>query len=99
MDVQLMNLVTRLETRTRQLLLQHDKVQQENAELMKKLASREEELLNLQIENEDLKNQYTRLKMAKYIDMADDDVKQIRGRISKMVRDIDKCIALLKSEQ
>lgn len=94
-----MNLVTRLEARTRQLLLQYDKVQQEKLELMKKLADREEQILNLQIENEDLKNQYARLKTAKYIDLADDDVKQIRGRISKMVRDIDKCIALLKSEQ
>ena len=94
-----MNLVTRLEARTRQLLLQYDKVQQEKLELMKKLADREEQILNLQIENEDLKNQYAHLKTAKYIDLADDDVKQIRGRISKMVRDIDKCIALLKSEQ
>ena len=98
MDAQLMDLVVRFETRTRQLLMQYKQLQQENAALLQKLGNREDEILTLQIENEDLKNQYQRLKTAKYIDLADDDKKQIRGRISKMVRDIDKCIALLKVE-
>ena len=98
MDAQLMDLVVRFETRTRQLLMQYKQLQQENAALLQKLGKREDESLTLQIENEDLKNQYQRLKTAKYIDLADDDKKQIRGRISKMVRDIDKCIALLKVE-
>ena len=98
MDAQLMDLVVRFETRTRQLLMQYKQLQQENAALLQKLGKREVEILTLQIENEDLKNQYQRLKTAKYIDLADDDKKQIRGRISKMVRDIDKCIALLKVE-
>ena len=93
-----MDIVVRLETRTRQLLLQHKQLQQENATLLQKLGKREDEILSLQIENEDLKNQYQRLKTARYIDLADDDSKQIRSRISKMVRDIDKCIALLKVE-
>ena len=96
MDAQLMDLVVRFETRTRQLLMQYKQLQQENAALLQKLGKREDEILTLQIENEDLKNQYQRLKTAKYIDLADDDKKQIRGRISKMVRDIDKCIAMLK---
>ena len=98
MDAHLMDLVVRFETRTRQLLMQYKQLQQENAALLQKLGKREDEILTLQIENEDLKNQYQRLKTAKYIDLADDDKKQIRGRISKMVRDIDKCIALLKVE-
>lgn len=98
MDAQLMDLVVRFETRTRQLLMQYKQLQQENAALLQKLGKREDEILTLQIENEDLKNQYQRLKTAKYIDLADDDKKQIRGRISQMVRDIDKCIALLKVE-
>ena len=98
MDAQLMDLVVRFETRTRQLLMQYKQLQQENAALLQKLGKREDEILTLQIENEDLKNQYQRLKTAKYIDLADDDKKQIRGRISKMVRDIDKCISMLKTE-
>lgn len=91
-----MDLVVRLETRTRQLLMQHNQLQQKYSQLQEKLAAREEEILSLQIENEDIKRQYAHLKMAKYIDLADDDSKQIRSRINKMVRDIDKCIAMLK---
>ena len=43
--------------------------------------------------------QYSRLKMAKYIDMADNDVKDMRGCIRTMVRDIDRCISMLKVTQ
>ena len=98
MNTKVNDLVLRLETRTRQLLLRYKKLQQEIEQLQKRLAEREEEILNLQVKNEELEEKYAHLKMAKYIDMADDDVKDMRGRISRMVRDIDKCIAMLKSE-
>ena len=57
------------------------------------------QILSLEIQNEELKQQYSRLKMAKYIDMADNDVKDMRGRIRTMVRDIDRCISMLKVTQ
>ena len=45
-------------------------------------------------------NQFDKaLEMAKYIDMADNDVKDMRGRIRTMVRDIDRCISMLKVTQ
>ena len=58
----------------------------------------EEQILELQIENEELKDKYTHLKMAKYIDLTDDEKRQSRSRINKMVRDVEKCIAILKVE-
>jgi hypothetical protein len=36
--------------------------------------------------------------MAKYIDLTDDEKRQSRSRINKMVRDVEKCIAMLKVE-
>ena len=96
MDEQLMNLVVRLETRTRQLLLQHQQLQKDYDALCRTVQEREEEILDLQVRNEELQQQYGHLKMAKYIDMADNDVKDMRGRIRKMVRDIDRCISMLK---
>lgn len=98
MNAKVNEMVLRLETRTRQLLLRHKKLQQQMAQLQQRLQQREEEILNLQIRNEELEQNYARLKMAKYIDMADDDVRDMRGRINRMVRDIDKCIAMLKTE-
>ena len=99
MNKELKELIVRLETRTRQLILQQDKLQEEQKELRLQLQQKDEEILNLQIQNEELKQQYSHLKMAKYIDMADNDVKDMRGRIRTMVRDIDRCISMLKVTQ
>jgi predicted RNase H-like nuclease (RuvC/YqgF family) len=98
MDAKLTELIIRLETRTRQLLLQYGKSQEEKKELQLRLKERDAEILSLRQKNEELQQQYTHLKMAKYIDMADDDVKDLRGRIRKMVRDVDRCISMLKVE-
>ena len=99
MNQELKDLITRLETRVRQLVLQQKQLQEEQGKLRKQLSEKDEEILNLQIQNEELKQQYSHLKMAKHIDMADDDVKDIRGRIRTMVRDIDRCISMLKVTQ
>ncbi|MBP3712037.1 MAG: hypothetical protein IJ537_03185 [Bacteroidaceae bacterium] len=99
MNQELKNLITQLETRVRQLILQQDKLQGEQDSLRKLLSEKDEEILRLQVQNEELKQQYSHLKMAKYIDMADNDVKDMRGRIRTMVRDIDRCISMLKVTQ
>lgn len=99
MNKELKELIVRLETRTRQLILQQEKLQEEQKELRLQLQQKDEEILNLQIQNEELKQQYSHLKMAKYIDMADNDIKDMRGRIRTMVRDIDRCISMLKVTQ
>ncbi|MEE1308630.1 MAG: hypothetical protein UHJ41_00870 [Bacteroidaceae bacterium] len=99
MNKELKELIVRLETRTRQLILQQERLQEEQKELRLQLQQKDEEILNLQIQNEELKQQYSHLKMAKYIDMADNDVKDMRGRIRTMVRDIDRCISMLKVTQ
>jgi len=98
MDAKLTELIIRLETRTRQLLMQHGKLLDEKRELISCLQERDAEILSLKLKNEELQQKYTHLKMAKYIDMADDDVKDLRGRIRKMVRDVDRCISMLKVE-
>lgn len=99
MNTELKELIVRLETRTRQLILQQEKLQEEQEKLRLQLQQKDDEILNLQIQNEELKQQYSHLKMAKYIDLADNDVKDMRGRIRTMVRDIDRCISMLKVTQ
>ena len=99
MNQDLRDIITRLETRVRQLIMQQEKLVEEREKLREQLSEKDDEILNLQIQNEELKQQYSRLKMAKYIDMADNDVKDMRGRIRTMVRDIDRCISMLKVTQ
>lgn len=99
MTQELKNLIIQLETRVRQLIMQQEELRGEQDELRSLLKKKEEEINKLQAENEELKQQYSRLKMAKYIDMADNGVKDMRGRIRTMVRDIDRCISMLKVTQ
>ena len=99
MNPELKDLIIQLETRVRQLILQQKELTDEQESLRKQLSEKDEEIRKLQIQNEELKQQNSHLKMAKYIDMADNDVKDMRGRIRTMVRDIDRCISMLKVTQ
>jgi Ser-tRNA(Ala) deacylase AlaX len=99
MNQELKDIIIRLETRVRQLIMQQKELQDEHVQLLQQLSKKDEEINQLQIQNEELKQQYSRLKMAKYIDMADNDIKDMRGRIRTMVRDIDRCISMLKVTQ
>ena len=92
-------MVVRVEKYTRQLLMRQQQMRDDYARLQERLREREEEILSVQIKLEELQKKYDHLRMAKFIDMADDDTKDIRGRIRKMVRDIDRCISMLKIDQ
>lgn len=97
MNENVMTLVSRLETRTRQLMLQYDKLQQQLKETEQKLSEQKRLCLNLEEENRSLEEKYARLKMARLIDMADDDdLKSTRKRINRMIASVDKCLATLK---
>ncbi len=98
MDAQMDDLLMRVETRVRQLILRHGELQAENKSLEEKISMLKQEISSLEERNNMLQLQYDHLKMAKYIDMADSSTKDLRGRIRKMVRDIDQCVAMLKVE-
>lgn len=97
MNENVMTLVSRLETRTRQLMLQYDKLQQQLVETEQKLSEQKRLCLVLEEEKQSLEEKYARLKMARLIDMADDDdLKSTRKRINRMIASVDKCLATLK---
>ena len=98
MNAEMNNLLMRVETRVRQLLLKHRELQAEKKRLEEKITALHQEINSLEEKNRLLQRQYDHLKMAKYIDMADSSTKDLRGQIRKMVRDIDQCVALLKAE-
>lgn len=99
MTSQLTELLRRLETRVGQLLEQRKTLRQQVDKLQAQLQAQQDEKVQLQARCEELSKQLSHLKMAKYIDMADNDVKDLRGRVRQMVRDIDKCIAMLKADE
>lgn len=90
-------LVHTLETRIRQLILQYKQLQAENESLYEMVDERDARIGALTQETETLKADYANLKLAKMLEIGDGDMKDARSRFSKLVRDVDKCIALLKS--
>lgn len=97
MNQDVTSLISRLETRTHQLMLQYDNLQQQLKETEQKLAEQQEYSRTLEEENHELEEKYARLKMARLVDMADDDdLRTTRKRINKMIASVDKCLATLK---
>ncbi len=96
MDQELMQVVTRLETRCRQMMFQYEKLLERLAMTEQKLAQEKERSKALEEEKHRLEEKYAQLKMARLIDMTDtDDLKLARKRINKMIAQVDRCIANL----
>mgnify|MGYP006780840947 CR=1 FL=1 len=81
----------------KELQKQQLELQQQLEETEQKLSEQKRLCLNLEEENRSLEEKYARLKMARLIDMADDDdLKSTRKRINRMIASVDKCLATLK---
>ena len=44
------------------------------------------------------RNNYNSLKMAKMIEISDSDMEESQKRLSKLIRDVNKCITLLSEK-
>lgn len=86
-----------LETRTRQLILKYQQLKEENEELLNDLVTKDNELRNVKQRNKQLEASYANLKMAKMLEVGDQDLAAAKQRMAKLVREVDKCIALLKA--
>jgi len=88
--------IKKLETRVRQLILQDKRLQEQYSALQQQVAARDEKINTLADENKKLSAQYANLKMARMLELSDSDTRDARKRLAKLVRDVDKCIAMLK---
>ena len=88
-------LLSTFETRLRHLIYLHEQQQRENAELKRQREEMEEARRKLQADYDELSQRYTDLKTATAISLDGSDVKETKQRLSKLVREVDKCIALL----
>ena len=88
-------LLSTFEGKLRHLLYLYKKLQQENASLKQLLSEKEEEIIRMTNSKKELEAQYTNLKMARIISINDNELRDTKQRLSKLVREVDKCIALL----
>ena len=86
------------EAKVRQVIAQYRVLKQENADLYTELESKEEEIKKLKAEVTQSKNDYNNLKLAKMIEISDADVKESKMKITRLVREINKCINMLSSD-
>lgn len=83
------------EARLRHLIFLHDELKRENAELKQLLQAEQEERKRANAAYRALEIDYTNLKTAMTISLNGSDVNDTKLRLSKLVREVDKCIALL----
>ena len=83
------------ENRVHQLIYICDCLKEENNGLRFRIEELEQVQGELEEANKIMKAKYDNLKMARIISVRQDDLKSAKGRLSKLVKEVDKCIALL----
>lgn len=86
------------EAKVRQVLAQFRVLKQENADLYAELEGRDGEIKRLKAELAQNKIDYNNLKLAKMIEISDADIKESKMKISRLVREINKCIDILSTD-
>lgn len=85
-------------TRVRQMILLYEEVKKENNELYDLVDQREKEIAKLEAQLKQAQSDYNSLKMAKMIEISDGDMESAQKRISKLIRDVNKCITLISEK-
>ena len=88
-------LISTFETKLRHFMFLYSEMKQESKELKQLLAEKTKEIEKLETEKKALEIQYTNLKMARTICLYDKDIKDAKQRLTSLVREVDRCIALL----
>lgn len=83
------------EARVRQLIMKHRAVLSDNKELQQALNDEQARAQELEARIATLQQQYANLKTAKMIEITTAENQAAQKRINKLIKEIDKCIALL----
>lgn len=86
------------EAKVRHLISLYTVIKKENADLYTELDRKDEEIERLKSELRQSQNDYSNLKIAKMIEISDKELKLSKQKISRLVREINKCIGLLSTE-
>ena len=83
-------LLRTLEARVTQVTLEYKALKDRYAALSRTMEEKDATIAALHSQID-----YANLKTAKMIDISSEDMKNAKSRLSKLVREVDKCIALL----
>lgn len=88
--------LTAFEEKLHRLVYEHKQLKEKNLELSRTLEEKENTLKELQLHCSALEKSYNDLKQAKVISLTAEGIDETKERISKLVREIDRCIESLK---
>ena len=85
----------RFQTRVRQLMLSYGELKKRTEACARRIEELERENERLRGLESQARQEYANLKVAKMMAINDGDVKDAKARLSRLIHEIDKCIALL----
>ena len=91
-------IIATFQTRIRDLIQRFKELKKENQGLYEMVEKNEQDIKDLQAKLTQADHYYQSLKMAKMIEITDGDLEDAKARVAKMIRDVNKCIALLSDE-
>ena len=91
--------LTTFETRVRQMILRFQELKKENQELYAMIEKNEADISQLKAQLSQSANDYQSLKTARMMQITDGDLETAKNRLAKLIRDVNKCIAILSDEQ
>ena len=88
-------LIHAFEIRLRKLISEYKSLQEQNSLLKAELSREHTDLMKAHKEVLELRKNYDHLQIAKNLGVSEAEKAESRQQITKMVREIDKCLALL----
>jgi len=86
------------EARVRQLILRFQELKKENEELYQMVEKNEQDIKSLRGQLTQADNDYNSLKMAKMMEISDGGLQGAKDRLSKLIREVNKCISMLQGD-
>ena len=88
-------LIIGFETKLQKLISEYESLKTRNVELQAELQRKQQDLMQAHKEVLELQKNYDHLRMARYLTVSAKEQKVSKQYINKLVREIDKCLALL----
>ena len=91
--------IVEFQTKVRALILQFQNLKKENEELYAMLEKNEADVRQLRQQLLDKQQEFDAFKAAKLLEVSDGDIQSARERLVKLIRDVNKCIAVLSEQK
>jgi len=87
------------QTRVRQMILRFQELKKENEDLYAMVEEGEQRIKQLEAKLAQKERDYESLKMARMMQITNGDLDGAKDRLAGLIRDVNKCIAILSDEK